>query len=88
MQGNKTHDQQVRIIERKEGLAAADDRDAALGSGQELGPAPNTGPSDHDNGAFPSLSGTHRESRDHNKHNHAGQEGHGRQKHSPAEEKS
>lgn len=88
MQGNKTHDQQVRILERKEGLAKADDRDAALGSGQIGGPAPSTGATDHDNGAFPALSGTNRESRDHNKHNHPGQEGHGRQKHHPAEEKN
>lgn len=30
---------------------------------------------------------THQESRDHNKHNNAGQSGHGPQQHSPAQEK-
>ena len=30
---------------------------------------------------------THRETRDHNKHNHAGQSGHTPQKHSPDQEK-
>ena len=49
------------------------DSDGARGSG-----APETG---RPGGA------THQETRDHNKHNHAGQSGHKPQKHSPAEEK-
>lgn len=46
----------------------------------------------HGNGSGASEIGrqsgaTHQETRDHNKHNHAGQSGHKPQKHNPAEEK-
>jgi hypothetical protein len=86
MSGNKTHDQQIRTFERKDALPKARDRDAQRGAEGNPGPAPNTGASDHRVGAFPSR--TNRESRDHNKHNNPGQEGHGLQKHRPSEEKS
>ena len=77
MPGDKTHDLQTRTFERKEGLPKARDRDAAIESGQPLDSrATATGPG-----------GGNRESRDHNKHNKPGQEGHKPQKHSPAEEK-
>ena len=72
MQGNKTHEQQVKILERKDDghrkdAAAESDTVGAFGSG-----AART---------------VHQESRDHNKHNNPGQSGHGPQKHKPAEEK-
>jgi hypothetical protein len=70
MQGNKTHQQQIRIIEHQEGPNVA--------------PAQ---PEGHESAPPASRAGLHQESRDHNKHNNPGQDGHGRQSHSPAEEK-
>jgi hypothetical protein len=71
MQGNKTHEQQVKILERKDDGHRKDANQSeavgAFGSG-----TPRT---------------VNQESRDHNKHNNPGQSGHGPQKHNPAEEK-
>ena len=83
MQGNKTHEQLVRNLERKDDKPKPTDTAG--------GPAPAThGP--NDSGARQSemqvsRGGMNQESRDHNKHNNAGQSGHKPQAHSPAEEK-
>ena len=69
MPGNKTHEQQLRTFEHKEG--------------PNVPPAP---PAGHETAPMGSR-GLGQESRDHNKHNNAGQEGHKPQHHSPAEEK-
>ncbi|MDB5510844.1 MAG: hypothetical protein JWR08_327 [Enterovirga sp.] len=71
MAGNKTHEQQLRIIEHREGPNV-----------------PADSPVRRDGAEPASAGGFNQESRDHNKHNNAGQAGHKRQKHSPAEEKS
>ncbi len=69
MQGNKTHEQQVKILERKdESRRPADAKPAEPEAGNE-------------------ARATHRESRNHNKHNDPGQSGHRRQEHGPAEER-
>jgi hypothetical protein len=72
MQGNKTHEQQVKILERKDDSHRKDTADEA-GAPAAYGSTP-----------APSHN---QESRDHNKHNNPGQSGHGPQKHNPAEEK-
>jgi hypothetical protein len=84
MQGPKTHDQQVRILERKEGLPKARDRDAGREPVQPAVDGKGTGIGAQHDGV---IAATNRESRDHNKHNHSGQPGHGPKKHTPAEEK-
>ena len=70
MAGNKTHEQQLKIIEHREGPNV-----------------PPEEPAGRDSAPPVSRAGLHQETRDHNKHNHAGQTGHKRQSHSPAEEK-
>ena len=83
MQGNKTHEQLVRNLERKDDMPKPTETAA--------GPVPAAhGP--NDSGARQSemqvsRGGMNQESRDHNKHNNAGQSGHKPQAHSPAEEK-
>ncbi|MBQ0824108.1 hypothetical protein HPT29_002595 [Microvirga terrae] len=56
-----------------------------------IGGRPETNEARGDAGAKPDIGrqggATHQESRDHNKHNKAGQSGHAPQKHSPAQEK-
>jgi hypothetical protein len=83
MQGNKTHEQLVRNLERKDDMPKP--TETAGGA-----PAATHGP--NDTGARQSemqvsRGGMNQESRDHNKHNNAGQSGHKPQAHSPAEEK-
>lgn len=70
MTGNKTHEQQLRTFEHKEGPNVPPEQ----ARGQDSIPPA-------------SRAGLHQESRDHNKHNDAGQQGHKPQTHSPAEEK-
>lgn len=72
MQGNKTHEQQVKILERK----GEEHRKDAASEGGTIGAF----------GSGAARTG-HQESRDHNKHNDPGQSGHAPQKHKPAEEK-
>ncbi|GJE01169.1 hypothetical protein [Methylobacterium isbiliense] len=70
--GDKTHAQTIRIIEHKDGP------NVPAGGGAKIRSS-----------ADPRRpSSTHQESRDHNTHNHPGQDGHGPQRHGPAEEKS
>jgi hypothetical protein len=71
MAGRKPHDLEIRTIEHAEGP------NVPAGGGYRIRTSPPREP----------RSQTQQESRDHRKHNNAGQNGHGAQKHSPAEEK-
>lgn len=80
MQGKKTHEQQVRILERKDGQNPK--------SAPPLQPAGDHPPHNPDarHAEFAvSRTGMHQESH-HNKHNDPGQAGHKPQKHTDAEE--
>jgi hypothetical protein len=86
-QGNKTHEQFQRTLERKDDIPKAREADEATAPRQSAG-----GSRPHARGARQSEMpvsgrGMNQESRDHNKHNHPGQSGHKPQQHSPAEEK-
>ena len=83
MQGNKTHEQQLRILERKPDRP---DGNRTMGR-PEGGVTPPVNPQARDSEFPVSRGGLHQESRDHNKHNKPGQTGHKPQHHSPAEEK-
>jgi hypothetical protein len=85
-QGRKTHEQQMRILERKADLPDARRLDDALPrAGRSGGRAIRR---DARQSEFPvSRGGMNQEDRSHNKHNHSGQPGHKPQQHSPAEEK-
>ena len=86
MQGRKTHEQQLRILERKPEVPDARRSESTMkragrnAAHQVRRPARAS--------EFPvSRGGVNQESRDHNKHNHPGQKGHRPQRHGPAEEK-
>jgi len=84
-QGNKTHEQFLRNLEHKGDMPKEGDADSmATGS---AGISQANDPQARQSEFSVSRSGMNQESRDHNKHNHAGQSGHKPQKHSPAEEK-
>ncbi len=83
MQGNKMHEQFQRNLERKEdvpkpGEPRIEARDRGHGPDRD---------DVRDSEFRVSRGGMNRESRDHNKHNHQTQSGHGPQEHGPAEEK-
>lgn len=71
MQGDKTHEKHLEILERKD---------------ESLRPK-DTQPAPPRSEAEAEAHRTNRENRDHNKHNDPGQSGHGPQRHTPAEEK-
>jgi hypothetical protein len=71
MAGDKTHDLEIRTIEHKEGP------NVPAGGGSKIRNSPPR----------EARSRSQQENRDHNTHNNAGQDGHRRQSHSPAEEK-
>jgi hypothetical protein len=74
--GNRSNPNQTRLEGRQDG---GGDRAHANASGKsEIG---------RQGGAGQGAGATHQETREHNKHNHAGQSGHKPQKHNPAEEK-
>ena len=80
MQGKKTHEQQLRILENKDDVP-----DARRGN-----PAPeraHVATRDERESEFPVSRGGVNQESDHNKHNDAGQSGHKPQQHTPAEEK-
>jgi hypothetical protein len=80
MQGPKTHEQQLRILEKKPDMP--DTR-----PDPPPPPTPAVRNSDARQSEFPvSRHGMNQES-DHNKHNDEGQTGHKPQQHTPAEEK-
>ncbi|MGX1321936.1 hypothetical protein AB7M17_005389 [Bradyrhizobium sp. USDA 377] len=77
MQGKKTHEQQVRILERKPDLPDARELDQAL----------VTKPGDSRQSQFPVSRGGLNQESDHNKHNSPGQSGHKRPKPMPGQQK-
>ena len=82
MTGRKTHEQQIRTLERKPDVPGGGSTGGEDGS-QKL-PRQDVRPTE-----FPiSTTGFNQESRDHNKHNRSGQKGHKPQRHRPDEEKS
>jgi hypothetical protein len=89
MPGNKTHEHQVRQFEnggQSQNWAEGGDSNRAGVSGrQPEGESRELRQTDSPHGV--SQQGMNQESRDHHKHNNAGQSGHKPQKHSPAEEK-
>lgn len=86
MQAKKTHEQQLRMLERKPDVPDARRMEAERG--QVAGKAARTPHRDGRQATFAvSRGGLNQESRDHNKHNHRGQSGHKPQRHRPAEEK-
>ena len=80
MQGPKTHEQQLRILEKKPDMPDA--RRDALPSGPHALKHPEARQSE-----FPVSQRGMNEESDHNKHNDPGQTGHKPQKHTEAEEK-
>jgi len=83
MQGNKTHEQHLRTLERKPDMPDGN---------QTMSRPPGGATPPNDPGArqseFPvSRGGLNQESRDHHKHNNPGQGGHKPQRHGPSEEK-
>ena len=86
MQGPKTHEQHKRILERKDDMP--DERLVGSGSAGDADAAGRAPKRAARQSEFPvSRGGLNQESRDHNKHNNAGQGGHKPQQHSPAQEK-
>ena len=83
MQGNKTHEQLVRNLERKDDLPKPAEPAGGATPGAR---APNDAQARQSEMQV-SRGGMNQESRDHNKHNNPGQSGHKPQAHSPAEEK-
>lgn len=91
MAGNKTHEQQLRNFERKPD-APKDGEANSKRSNEEIAEqaATTAGRIGSQEGGNPDAvrDVRNQETRDHNKHNHQTQEGHGRPKPSPAQEKS
>ena len=86
MQAKKTHEQQLRMLERKAEVPDARRTEAALPHAADDAAHPTKRPGRE--AEFPvSRSGMNQESRNHNKHNHPGQSGHKSQRHTPAEQK-
>ncbi|WP_245443147.1 hypothetical protein [Labrys okinawensis] len=86
LQGRKTHEQQLRTLERKPDVPDRRQEETSLSRpGDSILPLPKR---EARQAEFPvSRGGLNQESRDHNKHNRSGQEGHRPQRHSPAEQK-
>jgi hypothetical protein len=84
-QGNKTHEQFRRTLERKDDIADPQKLESA---GNPSGSTRTQRADSARQSEMPvSHRGMNQESRDHNKHNDPGQSGHKPQKHRPAEEK-
>lgn len=86
MQGRKTHEQQVRILERKPDDPDARELDRALGRDVEDAAVHRAQPEAR-NSEFPVSRGGLNQESDHNKHNHAGQSGHKAPKPTAAQQK-
>lgn len=88
MVGRKTHEQQLRTLERKPDIPDGRQMEAEIRSGgsgerhREAAATPR--PTEHP----VSHTGMNQEDRDHNKHNRGGQQGHKPQRHREAEEKT
>lgn len=86
MQGKKTHEQQVRILERKPDAPDARELDQALGRNVEDTTVHRARPDARHSEYLVSRGGLNQES-DHNKHNDPGQSGHKPPKPMPAQQK-
>ena len=86
MQGGKTHEQQVRILERKPDVPDARELEQAIGHNPQdtrvHSPNPEVRHSE-----FPVSRGGLNQESDHNKHNDSGQSGHKPPKPTPAQQK-
>lgn len=85
MQGKKTHEQQVRILERKPDAPDARELDRALGRNVE--DAAHRARPEARHSEFPVSRGGLNQESDHNKHNDAGQSGHKLPKPTPSQQK-
>jgi hypothetical protein len=88
MQGKKTHEQHIRTLEGKSDVPDARQMEAERDRVGKDDRAHRPDRNARDSEYPVSRGGLNQESRDHNKHNRAGQSGHGPQKHTPDEEKS
>ncbi|MBB4256679.1 MULTISPECIES: hypothetical protein [unclassified Bradyrhizobium] len=86
MQGRKTHEQQVRILERKPDIPDARELDQASGRNVE-GTAAHRARPEARHSEFPVSRGGLNQESDHNKHNDAGQSGHKQPKPTAAQQK-
>ncbi|MBR0813507.1 MULTISPECIES: hypothetical protein [Bradyrhizobium] len=86
MQGRKTHEQQVRILERKPDTPDGQELDRAAGRSPPDAGIRRTQPEARQS-EFPVSRGGLNQESDHNKHNHAGQSGHKPPKPTPAQQK-
>lgn len=86
MQGRKTHEQQVRILERKPDVPDARQVEQAFGHNPEDTSVHRLNPKARQSAFAVSRGGLNQES-DHNKHNHPGQSGHKPPKPMRAQEK-
>ncbi|WP_439374898.1 hypothetical protein ACRQ5Q_25805 [Bradyrhizobium sp. PMVTL-01] len=86
MQGKKTHEQQVRILERKPDLPDARELDQAL-AGNPVDAAAHHARAEARQSEFPVSRGGLNQESDHNKHNNPGQSGHKPPKPTPAQQK-
>jgi hypothetical protein len=87
LQGKKTHEQQLRTLERKDDVPDARRMEAERGEAGRDDEAHHADKQARESEFPVSRGGLHQEDRDHNKHNRSGQSGHKPQRHSPAEEK-
>jgi hypothetical protein len=86
MQGKKTHEQQVRILERKPDVPDARELDQAIGHNPE-DTAVHRAQAKARQSEFPVSRGGLNQESDHNKHNDPGQSGHKPPKPTPAQQK-
>jgi hypothetical protein len=87
MQGNKTHEQFQRSLERKDDMRKVTEMQGRVRPDGRLPSHLPHAPDARQSEFAVSFEGMNQESRDHHKHNHQTQSGHGPQKHKPAEEK-
>lgn len=86
MQGKKTHEQQMRILERKPDVPDARELEQAVGHNRRDAPVHRANRDARQSEFAVSRGGLNQES-DHNKHNDPGQSGHKPPKPTPAQQK-
>ncbi|MHB0767150.1 hypothetical protein [Bradyrhizobium sp. 5.13L] len=86
MQGKKTHEQQVRILERKPDVPDARELEQATGHNPQDTRVHRANPAAR-HSEFPVSRGGLNQESDHNKHNDPGQSGHKPPKPTPAQQK-
>jgi hypothetical protein len=88
MPGNKTHEQQLRQFQRKDDAPKVNEPATHVSNAESADRSPHSSatPPSREESGYATGHGSDVESRDHNKHNNAGQQGHKPQHHSRAEE--